>query len=160
MGPTAGQIREELDHHRDDAAGRLAELEHRVESMTEEARTQVQEATGEIRTQVEDTKQQIQQTFDIKYQLQENPLIAVGGGLLLGFLLGGGLSGGGGGGYQGQSGQGSSAVTRHLRESMMQSARSSGLSDTMSAAGSALLSEVTKTVKGAIGQSGSGGGRS
>jgi len=158
MGPTASQIREELDHHRDDAASRLAELENRVGAMTEQARSQVEEATDEIRTQVVDTKQQIQQTFDLKYQLQENPLIAVGGGLLLGFLLGGGLSGGGGG-YQGQSGQGSSAVTRHLRESMMQSARSSGLSDTMSAAGSALLSEVTKSVKGAVGQSGSGSSR-
>lgn len=160
MGPTASQIRQELDQHRDDASGRLAELENRVGSMTDQARSQVEEATDEIRTQVEDTKQQIQQTFDVKYQLRENPLIAVGGGLLLGFLLGGGLSGGGGGAYQGQSGQGSSAVTRHLRESMMQSARSSGLSDTVSAAGSALLSEVTKTVKGAVGQSGQSGNRS
>lgn len=149
MGPTASQIREELDQHRDDAADRLAELENRVGSMTDQARTQVEETTQEIR-----------QTFDLRYQLRENPLIAVGGGVLLGFLLGGGLSGGGGGGsHHGPSGHRSSSVSGHLQASLMQSAKSSGLSDTISAAGSALLSDVTKTIKGAVGQSGQSGTR-
>ena len=144
MGPTASQIREELDQHREDAADRLAELENRVGSVTDQARTQVEETT-----------QQIRQGLDIKYQLRENPLIGVGVGLLAGFLLGGGLSGGGGGGsHRGHPGQRSSGVSGHLQATLMQSAKSSGLSDTISAAGSALMSEVTKTVKGAVGSSG------
>ena len=142
MGPTASQIREELDQHREDAADRLAELENRVGSATEQARTQVEETT-----------QQIRQGLDIKHQLKENPLIGVGGGLLVGFLLGGGLSGGGGG-QHGPSGHRSSGVSGHLQATLMQSAKSSGLSDTVSAAGSALMAEVTKTIKGATGQSG------
>ncbi len=155
MGPTASQIRQELDDHRDDAAGRLAELENRVTAVTEQARTEVEETTDQIRSQVEDAKEQVKQTFDLKYQLKENPLVAVGGGLLLGFLLGGGLSGGGGGnGSGGNRGSApkSNDLGGHLRASLMQSAKSSGLSDTVSAGGSALVSEVTKSVKGAIGQ--------
>jgi len=151
MGPTASQIREELDQHREDAAARLAEIENRVQHVTSEARSEVDETKEQIRSQVEDAKEQVKQTFDVKYQLQQNPLIAVGGGLLLRFLLGGGASGGGGGGsYSGS--RSSSSVGGHLHASLMQSAKSSGLSDTLSSAGSALLSEVTKSVKSAVGQ--------
>ncbi len=142
MGPTASEIRQELDQHRDDAASRLAEIENRVESISDQARSQVEETTT-----------QIKQSLDIRHQLKENPLIAVGGGLLLGFLLGGGLSGGGGGGGSSHSSQrSSSSVGGHLQASLLQSAKSSGLSDTISATGSALLSEVTKSVKGVVGQ--------
>lgn len=148
MGPTASQIREELDQHRDDAAARLAEIENRVQNVTSEARSEVEETKEQIRSQVEDAKEQVKQTFDLKYQLKENPLIAVGGGLLAGFLLGGGLSGGGGH----SSRRSSSSVGGHLQASLMQSAKSSGLSDTLSSAGSALLSEVTKSVKGVVGK--------
>lgn len=151
MGPTASQIREELDQQRDDAAARLAEIENRVQNVTSEARSEVDETKEQIRSQVEDAKEQVKQTFDVKYQLQQNPLVAVGGGLLLGFLLGGGISGGGGGSHH-SGHQSSSSVGGHLQASLMQSAKSSGLSDTVSSAGSALLAEVTKTVKGAIGQ--------
>ncbi len=151
MGSTASQIREELDQHRDDAAARLAELENRVQNVTSEARSEIDETKEQIRSQVEDAKEQVKQTFDVKYQLKENPLIAVGGGLLVGFLLGGGLSGGGGGDSH-PSQRSSSSVGGHLQASLMQSAKSSGLSDTLSSAGSALLSEVTKSVKGVVGK--------
>ncbi len=152
MGPTASELREELDQHRDDAAGRLAELENRVQAVTQTARSEVEETTDQIRSQVEDARDQIKQTFDIKYQLRENPLIAAGAGIVAGFLLGGGLSSGGGGGSR-QSGQrSSSSVGGHLQASLRQSAKSSGLSDTLSSAGSALVSELTKSVKGAVGQ--------
>lgn len=152
MGPTASQIREELDHHREDAASRLTEIENRVQNVTSEARSEVDETKEQIRSQVEDAKEQVKQTFDVKYQLQQNPLIAVGGGLLLGFLVGGGLSGGGGGGGHHSGQRSSSSVGGHLQASLMQSGKSSGLSDTLSSAGSALLAEVTKSVKGAVGQ--------
>lgn len=146
MGPTASQIRQELEQHREDAANRLAELENRADSVTYQARTQVEDTTEQIRTQLE-------QTVDSTYQLWENPLIVVGGGLQLGFLLGGGISGGGNGGGS-PAHRSTSSVSSHLQASLMQSAKSSGLSDTISAAGSALLSEVTRSVKGVVGQSG------
>lgn len=148
MGSTASQIREELDQHRDDAAARLAELENRVGGAAEQAKSQVEE----VRTQVEDAAQQVKQRLDITYQLQENPLVAVGAGLLVGFLLGGGLSGGGGGSRHSPAGYGSPSVGAHLQASLMRSAKSSGISDTLSAAGNALMSEVTKSVKGATGR--------
>ncbi|HEV2527046.1 MAG TPA: hypothetical protein VGT61_01130 [Thermomicrobiales bacterium] len=152
MGESASQIRQELDQYRDSAAERLAEIEDRVGNVTDEARHVVEDVQTQVQTQVKETTEQIRQTFDIKHQMSENPLVAVGAGLLAGFILGGGLSGGGGsrsyqGGYRSQSGIGA-----HLNRTVRESARSSGLNDTLSAAGSALSKQLMGSVRANVDQ--------
>ena len=149
MGESTDRIREELDQYRDSAAGRLAEIENRVGNVADEARGMVDDA----RTEVQETTEQIRQTFDVKHQIQENPLVVVGAGLLAGFVLGGGLSGGGGGGSSSGSSGSGAGIGSHLNRTIRESARSAGLNDTVSAAGSALVQQLTGSFRANVDQS-------
>jgi ElaB/YqjD/DUF883 family membrane-anchored ribosome-binding protein len=137
MGPTADQLRQEIDQKREDAASKIDELE-----------TRVQETALGVKSEVEETAQKVKQSFDLKHQVEQNPLLAVGAGLLGGFLLGGLTGGGGGGGSRYSSGGKNSGLMGTLRNA----AREAGLEDTISTATTTLMGTFSERIKGAVDQ--------
>lgn len=139
MGTTADQLREEIDQKRDDASRKIDEIEARIEGTAENVR-------DEVRQTAQDVTDQVKETLDIKSQIEERPLIAIGVGLAAGFLLGG--MGGGGESH-------SSSYGRNLQSGVMNTLRDtskeSGLNDTLSAAASALMGMATTQAKGMAG---------
>lgn len=136
MGPTADQLRQEIDQKREDAAGKIDQLE-----------TRVQETALSVKSEVEETAQKVKLTFDLKHQVEQNPLMAVGVGLLGGFLLGG-LMGGDGGGSRSPSGGMDSGLVGALRTA----ARDAGLEETLSTAATTLMGTFSDRIKGAVDQ--------
>jgi hypothetical protein len=71
MGQTGDQLRQELDQTREDASEKIDQIQERVEDAT----------------------QKVKDTFDVRMQIEERPLVAAGvaiaGGFLLGSLMGG-----------------------------------------------------------------------
>lgn len=135
MGSGTDQIREELEQTRDDAAERINELQNRLESVTEQATSTVENA-----------KEQIKEKLDLKQQISNNPLVAVGAGLVVGFLLAGAGEDGGSSRRSRSGGGMSNDLIRQLRET----ARSTGLEDTLTAASGALMSTLSERMKSGL----------
>lgn len=135
MGTETDQLRQELDQRRDDAAERISEIEHRVESVTEQARTGVEETTDKIK-----------ESLDLRKQIDENPLLAVGAGLLAGLFLGGAI----GGDDNQRSGYSGGSRNSGLMHTLRQTAQQAGLEDTFSAASAALMASTKDRVKGNV----------
>lgn len=158
MGQSADQIRQEIDQHRDDAADKIDQLQSQVQGTTEQVRDQVQDSVEQVVEQVkgtvDDTIQQVKQSVDFHKQIEERPLVVLGAAVLGGFFLGGMMGGGGkGGGNQSQQwGQGSSSSANHgsATSGMRTVIKKSGLEDTISNAGAALLGSVTDQLKSTL----------
>jgi hypothetical protein len=71
MGQTGDQLRQELDQTREDASQKIDEIQDRVEDAT----------------------QKVKDTFDVRAQIAERPLVAAGVAVAGGFLLGSLMSG-------------------------------------------------------------------
>lgn len=136
MGQSADQLREEIDQKRDDASRKIDEIESRIESTTENVR-------DEVKQTAQDLTDQVKETLDVKSQIEERPLVAIGVGLVGGFLLGG--MGGDGGSHSSRRG---SSMQAGVMKSLRDTAKETGLNDTLAAAASALMGVATTQAKG------------
>ena len=142
MGQTADQLRQEIDQKRDDAAQKIDELQSQVQGAAQK---------------VTDTAMQVKDSFDIRRQIEERPLLALGAALVGGFLLGGM----GGGGGQGQRSSGgnvqrdweSGGASSGAMSGIRRAAQSSGLEDTLSHAASALMGSIADRLRDTLDQS-------
>lgn len=146
MGQSSDQIRQEIDQKRTDAATKIDTLKDQVQGNADQMRGQVEDTVDQVREgvqgTVEDTIETVKQNIDLKKQMEERPLVALGTALLGGFVLGGLM--GSGGGQQSQSGGASSGgASSGVRNAVKQS----GLEDTISNAAAALMGNVTEQVK-------------
>lgn len=140
MGTTADQLREEIDQKRDDASRKIDEIEARIEGTAENVR-------DEVRQTAQDVTDQVKETLDLKSQIEERPLIAIGVGVAAGFLLGGM----GGSQDRGASRGHGSSIYSGAMGMVRDSAKETGLSDTLAAAASALMGVATTQAKGIAG---------
>jgi len=128
-----------------------------------------EQVIDQVKGTVDDTVESMKQSFDLKKQVEERPLVSLGVALVGGFLLGGMTGGGGGshqqGGYQygGQHEGGYQSGEARQYSSHQQSggARASGIrsavqktgiEDTISNAAAALLGSVTDQLKSTLDQ--------
>jgi ElaB/YqjD/DUF883 family membrane-anchored ribosome-binding protein len=150
MGQTADQLREEVDQKREDAAQKIEQIQAKVEG-----------ATQQVKDTVEDAKQQVKDTFDLRKQIEEKPLVALGAALVGGFVLGGMMSGdddrGGHHHYYGGSQRSdpgatvsysantnaSPGVKQHLRSAV----KSSGIEDTLNEMVSSFMGQLGERVR-------------
>ena len=153
MGETADQLREEVDQKREDAAQKTDQIQAMVEGTAQQVKETVQETT-----------QQVKGVFDLRKQIEERPLLALGAALAGGFVLGGILGGGdrddrrtvryaesprSAGGYSSSSQASSGGVVETVRKA----AKSSGLDDTVNAMVGAFVGSLADRVKAIGGQS-------
>ncbi|MDQ3779527.1 MAG: hypothetical protein M3354_03120 [Chloroflexota bacterium] len=144
MGQSSDQIRQEIDQHRSDAAQKIDDLETRVQDTATQARDQAKDM-------VEDTIQTVKESVDLRKQVEERPLVALGVAFVGGLVLGG-ITGGGGGGQQSSSAQGGSQQSQGAGGTLRGAAQRSGLEDTISNAAAALLGSVTEQFKSTLEQ--------
>ena len=163
MGQTADQLRQEVDQKREDAADKIDQLQAKVEGAAQQARDTV-----------EDAKQQVKDTFDLRKQIEDKPLLALGAALAGGFVLGGLLGGEDDDGRQyprydqqhsGQSfrPQSSSGIMDNVRKA----AKSTGLEDTLNTMVASFMGSLGERVRtigeesfpGLMSQSRDGGGQ-
>lgn len=141
MGTTADQLRQEIEQKREDAAEKIAEIESRVD----------------------DTTQRVKETFDLRHQVEQNPLLALGAAMVGGFVLGGLLDRDDRpSGAEWRRMQGPPADLQHQRgpagnqggalSGIRHAVKSSGLDDTLSSMTAAVLALVTDKVKDAVNQ--------
>ena len=155
MGQSSDQIRQEIDQKRTDAADKIDQLQNQVQGTTGQVRDQVQESVEQVVDQVkgtvDDTVQQVKQSVDFHKQVEERPLVMLGAAVLGGFLLGGMMGGGEKGGHQSQqSSHGSSSSSSHTPGTLRTAVQKSGLEETISNAGAALLGSVTDQLKSTL----------
>ncbi len=165
MGQSADQLRQEIEQKREDAAQKIEQIESRVTDTVEQARTTVDDTVMKARDTVEGTVQKAKESVDLRRQVEEKPLLALGAALLGGFALGGMLGGGKGGqgssayggrpshvegssqayyASQGSQGQGG------LRGNIQQAAKSSGLEDMLANGTTALMNSLTERLKATL----------
>ncbi len=174
MGKSSDQLREELDAQRADTGAKIDNLQHQVEDQIEHTREQVTETAQHVRDEaqavVTDTVDSVKQTvedFDLERMVQDRPLLSVGAAMLGGFMLGAMLGGGDGSdnnpnryttarmgsgtgsqsGSQSDSYSGSHSSSSGIGNSLRSAAQKSGLEDTISNAGAALMGSVTEQLK-------------
>jgi ElaB/YqjD/DUF883 family membrane-anchored ribosome-binding protein len=163
MGQSSDQIRQEIDRTRTSAADKIDQLQGQVQGTADQMRTQVQDTAEQVVDQVKGTVdhtiETVKQNMDLKQQIEERPLLALGAALVGGFLLGGMT--GGGGGHQQASGQreyasgtpvGASAAGGGAISGIRGAIQRSGLEDTISNAAAAFLGNLTDQLKGALDQ--------
>jgi hypothetical protein len=137
MGKTGDQLRQELDQTREDASQKIDEIQDRVEDAT----------------------QKVKDTFDVKAQIAERPLVAAGVAVAGGFLLGSVM----GGDHQNQHGEKSHQTSqnqqlypsRQSQESqgggvmgaVHNAAKSAGLDDTLNAMAASVVGALTDQLK-------------
>ena len=147
MGQSADQLREEIAAKREDAAQKIDAIQAQVEGTVQ----QVQET-------VQDTVEQVKQSFDVRHQIEQRPLLALGAALLAGFAFGSITGGGGDGQPPPASSSGPSQLPayrpRHSGVSglLQRAVKEAGLEDAVTNAASALLATVTDKVKATIGE--------
>jgi ElaB/YqjD/DUF883 family membrane-anchored ribosome-binding protein len=160
MGQSSDQIRQEIDQHRDDAAGKIDQLKDQVQGTADDMRGQVQDTAEQVVDQVKGTVdhtiESVKQNMDFKQQIEERPLVALGAALVGGFLLGGMMGGDSGRSQSGSRQEYSSGtpvgesrsggVTSGIRGAVQRS----GLEDTISSAAAALMGSVTDQLKGTL----------
>jgi hypothetical protein len=134
MGETGDQIRQELDQTRENASQKIDQIE----------------------TRVEDATQKVKDTFDIRLQIEERPLIAAGVAIAGGFLIGSMIGGDNGDhrqSYQSDesrrtySGGQSSKSQGGMMGAIHNAAKSAGLDDTLNAMAASAVGALTDQVK-------------
>jgi len=162
MGQSSDQIRDEIEQRRADAAEKIDQLQGQVQGTADQMRTQVQESAEQVketaeqvmegaRATVDETVQTIKESVDLKQHIEERPLVALGAALLGGFLLGGMTSGGGGSHHQSSppyaQSSGVAAGSGMLGVGLRSAIQKSGLEETISNAGAAMMGNVTDQLK-------------
>lgn len=153
MGQSPGQIRDEIEQKRTDAASKIDQLQNQFESSVNDVRTQAQDMAGDMRDQVkgavDDTVDTVKQNLDVRQQIEERPLIALGVAFFGGFMLGS-MSGGdhhqSNQVNQSQNGRQQSSMSTGIRSAIQQS----GLDETLSNAAAALVGSMTDQLKGTL----------
>ena len=175
MGKSSDQLREEIDAQRSDAGAKIDDLQHQVQDQVEHAREQVTDTASHVRDEAEammtDTVDSVKQTvedFDLERMVQDRPLLSVGAAMLGGYMLGAMLGGGSDAGQNSNqyttarmgsstgsqarsysdSHSGSHSSGAGIGQSLRSAAQKSGLEDTISNAGAALMGSVTEQLKG------------
>ena len=150
MGQTADQLRQEIEHKREDAAAKIDQLETRVQELPQMARDTVdetmQKAKETVTGTVESVKQSVQ-NVDLRQQIEQRPLAALGAALVGGFLLGGVLGGGKDGQHRGGSRQGGT------RSGLRGAAKNAGLDDTLATMSGALLGMLGERLRSIVDES-------
>jgi len=162
MGQSSDQIRQEIDQRRGSAADKIDQLQSQVQGTADQMRGQVQGTVEQVTDQVKDTVdhtiETVKQNMDLKQQIQERPLVALGVALAGGFLLGGMMGDGGGQHHAGSQHQFASGTPVGESQSggaisgIRGAIQKSGLEDTISNAAAALLGSVTDQLKGTLDQ--------
>lgn len=164
MDKSSDQLREEIDAQRSDAGAKIDNLQTQLQTQVEDTRQQVTDTATHVRDEaqamVTDTVDSVKQTiegFDIEKTVQERPLVAVGAAMLGGFVLGAMLGGGDNGSRQysgnystGSDTTGGGSSISGLGNSMRSAAQKSGLEDTISNAGAAIMGSLTDQLKGML----------
>jgi ElaB/YqjD/DUF883 family membrane-anchored ribosome-binding protein len=160
MGQSADEIRQEIDRHREDAAGKIDQLQSQFQGTTEDLRHQAEETVDQVREQVmgtvDDTIESVKENINIEEQIQQRPLVALGAALIGGFVLGGMLGDGGNGqrrssgSYAGDGSSHSGHSGGGMSDTIRNAVKSSGLEETFSNAAAALMGSVTEQVKQTI----------
>lgn len=156
MGQSPDQIRQEIDQKRTDAADKIDQLQDQVQSIPDQVRQQAQDTVEQVRDQVkgtvDDTVQSVKENLDLRQQVEQRPLVALGAAFVGGFVLGS-MGGGEGGsapqgqqGYAGRSENSPSALSNGLRSAVQRS----GLDETIANAAAALIGSVTDQLKGTL----------
>lgn len=173
MGKSSDQLREEIDAQRSETGAKIDNLQSQLQSQVEDTRqvvsdtaTQVADTVTHVKDEaqamVTDTVDSVKQTvetslqdIDLEKMVQDRPLVAVGAAMLGGFLLGSMMGGDGGSQHQfsgshssGASTTGSGSSATGLGSSLRSAAQKSGLEDTLSNAGAALVGSLTEQLKG------------
>lgn len=168
MGKSSDQLREEIDAQRADAGAKIDNLQNQVQGQIDDTREQVTETAEHVRDQaqavVTDTVDSVKQTvndFDLDRQVQERPLLSVGMAMLGGALLGS-MLGGNNDSHQHSASYtsspdmgtrgGSHSSSAGIGHSLRSAAQKSGLEDTISNAGAALMGSVTEQLKNMVDQ--------
>ena len=164
MGKSSDQLREEIDAQREDAGAKINQLQHQVQDQVDGTRQQVmdtaEQVKGEAKAMVTDTVDSMKESvenMDIERHVQERPLMSVGAAVLGGFLLGSMLGGDNNSGHQspahnysgGSSASGSNTYSSSngMGNSLRTAIQKSGLEDTLSNAGAAMVGSVTDQLK-------------
>ncbi len=162
MGQSADQLRQEIEQKREDAAQKIEQIESQVTDTVHQARTTVDETVMKARDTVEGTVQKAKESVDLRRQVEEKPLLALGAALLGGFALGGMLGGDKGGHQSGSRSthiEGSSRAYEAsmgaqsqsgLRGNIQQAAKSSGLEDMLANGTTALMNSLTERLKATL----------
>lgn len=164
MGQSTDQIRQEIDMNRQNAADKIDQIQSQIENTADQLRSGVQDSAQQVRDQVkgtiDDTVETMKQSMDMRQQIEERPLVALGAALVGGFVLGG-LMGGDDherprGEYTRHDGNGrdrypsSSQQGGSLGHTIRSAMQKTGLDDTISNAAAALIGSVTDQVRETI----------
>ena len=154
MGQSADQLRQEIEQKREDAATKIDAIEARVQDTVQGARDTVQgtvqQARDTVVDTVEQTTQKVKESFDVRRQVEERPLLALGAALVGGFVLGGIL--GGDDDDRRHHGGASPDLPRGsqqggVRAGIRTAARESGLEDTINNLASAFMGTMTERLR-------------
>jgi ElaB/YqjD/DUF883 family membrane-anchored ribosome-binding protein len=140
MGQTADQLRQEIDQKRDAAGEKIDQIESRVQDTAQAAKDTVT-----------DTIEQVKQSVDIRQQIEERPLVALGAALVGGFVLGGLV--GGDKGDQQHAGQYAGGSPGGSRSGLRNAAKESGLEETLSSMMTALTGMFGERIRSAVDES-------
>lgn len=157
MGQSADEIREEIGRNRADATQKIDQLERQVQGNAEHMRHQVEDTAdhlrGQVKGTVDDTIESVK-NFDWQQQIQERPLVSLGAAFVGGIVLGSMADGASGGQQhqQSQFSQGSSGQGGSMGRSIRSAAQRSGLEESLSNAGAALVGSVTDQLKSRVDQ--------
>jgi ElaB/YqjD/DUF883 family membrane-anchored ribosome-binding protein len=158
VGQSADQIRREIDQSRDDAAAKIDQLQAQVQDTAQGVKDTAQETVDkvvdDVKATVDDTVAAVKQNLDLRQQIEQRPLVALGVAFVGGFLLGG-VTGNdhhdhrssGGYGYA-PSRKSNGIVNQGLRSAVQKT----GLEDTIANAAAALIGSVTDQAKSTIDQ--------
>jgi len=162
MGQSSDQIREEIDRSRDSAAGKIDQLQDQVRGTADEMRAQVQgtaqDVVDQVKGTVDHTIDSVKENMDLKQQIEQRPLLALGAALVGGFVLGGMMGGGGhqqsGQHYQFSSGTpvGESTGSGSAMNTIRSAVQRSGLEETFSNAAAAFMGNLSDQLKGTLDQ--------
>lgn len=160
MGQTADQLRQEIDDKRDEAAAKIDAIEARVQNTAQMAKDTVEEtvqmAKDTVTETVSETLDTVKQSFDVKRQVDERPLMALGAAAIGGFILGGAM---GGGDKRPRSDRGHVSDRGPYQEHrsqpgpLRQVAQSAGLDSAMSAVTGALMGMAADRLRGLVEES-------
>lgn len=153
MGESSGEIRQQIEQSRSDAADKIDQLQDQVQNTASQMRDQAQDTVEQMRDQVkgtvDDTVQTVKENLDVRQQIQERPLLALGAAFIGGFVLGSRSSGDGGSSQQGR--EGSSGYHPSSTESGLRSVvHESGLDETIANAAAALIGSFTDQMKSTL----------
>ena len=161
MGQSADQLRQEIEQKRDDAAQKIDAIEMRVQDTVQQARDTVQDTVQQARDTVvgtvDQTVQKAKESFDLRRQVEEKPLVALGAALVGGFVLGGILGDDDrrSSSYEGSSADLPRSATRTggVRTGIRNAARESGLDDTIQNLTAAFMGSLTERLRSTVQES-------